>query len=66
MQQYIEGKIDEVRCVADVMNSIGACVVAGNIRRSAQIALGNVHSDTFLNFKKLFLVSRKNGNWVDE
>ena len=42
---------NSVRCVADIMNSIGACVVAGNVRRSAEIALGDVQSDTFLNLK---------------
>lgn len=55
MGRYMKGEIDEVRCVADIMNSIGACVVAGNIRRSAQIALGNVNSDTFLNLKNYSL-----------
>jgi ribonucleoside-diphosphate reductase alpha chain len=55
MKRYLKGEINEVRCVADVMNSIGACVVAGNIRRSAQIALGNVNSDTFLNLKNYSL-----------
>ena len=31
---------DEVRLVADIMNSIGATVIAGSVRRSAMIALG--------------------------
>jgi ribonucleoside-diphosphate reductase alpha chain len=32
---------DSVRLVADIINAIGCMVVAGNVRRSAQIALGN-------------------------
>lgn len=39
------------RLIADVFNAIGACVVAGNIRRSAEIAIGNVYDNTFLNLK---------------
>ncbi len=39
------------RCVVDIFNSIGACVVAGNVRRSAEIALGNVNDETFLDLK---------------
>jgi ribonucleoside-triphosphate reductase len=42
---------DHTRFIADVFNSIGACVVAGNVRRSAEISLGDVHDDTFMNLK---------------
>jgi len=48
---YCKGKIDQTRCTADVMNAIGACVVAGNVRRSAEIALGSVDDNTFLELK---------------
>jgi ribonucleoside-diphosphate reductase alpha chain len=48
---YLTDMIDKTRTVADVMNAIGACVVAGNVRRSAQIALGGIDDDTFLNLK---------------
>jgi ribonucleoside-triphosphate reductase len=34
-----------------VMNAIGACVVAGNVRRSAEIALGAPDDETFLSLK---------------
>lgn len=37
-------RVDE-RFVVDVMNMIGCCVVAGNVRRSAEIALGDPDSD---------------------
>lgn len=42
---------DCTRLVADIMNAIGCCVVAGNVRRSAEIALGRAGDDTFLNLK---------------
>ena len=43
------------RLVADVFNSIGACVVAGNVRRSAQISLGDVNDEDFVNLKNYTL-----------
>ena len=51
LDSYCQGKIDQTRCVADVMNAIGACVVAGNVRRSAEISLGSVDDRTFLELK---------------
>jgi ribonucleoside-diphosphate reductase alpha chain len=39
------------RLIADIFNSIGACVVAGNVRRSAEIALGDVEDQEFINLK---------------
>ncbi len=39
------------RLVADIFNAIGACVVAGNVRRSAEIMLGDVDDETFLDLK---------------
>jgi ribonucleoside-triphosphate reductase len=43
--------IKHTRLIADIFNSVGACVVAGNVRRSAEIALGDVDDDTFINLK---------------
>ena len=37
--------------VLDIMNCLGELVVAGNVRRSAQIALGDVHDIKFLEAK---------------
>lgn len=51
LDDYCHGKIDKTRCVADVMNAIGVCVVAGNVRRSAEIALGSVDDKSFLELK---------------
>jgi ribonucleoside-diphosphate reductase alpha chain len=42
---------DHTRLVADIFNAIGACVVAGNVRRSAEICLGDVEDKTFINLK---------------
>lgn len=39
------------RTIADIQNLIGTCVVAGNVRRTAEIILGNPDSDEFLNLK---------------
>lgn len=48
---YSNGQPNSTRLVADVFNAIGACVVSGNIRRSAEIALGSLNDSTFLNLK---------------
>ena len=39
------------RLIADIFNAIGACVVAGNIRRSAEICIGDVTDEVFMNLK---------------
>ncbi|GIU00240.1 adenosylcobalamin-dependent ribonucleoside-triphosphate reductase [Sulfurovum sp. TSL6] len=51
LESYCRGHIDQTRCTADVMNAIGVCVVAGNVRRSAEIALGSAADKTFLELK---------------
>ncbi len=42
---------DIVQLKADLANMIGCCVVAGNVRRSAEIGLGWITDDVFLNLK---------------
>lgn len=39
------------RMIADIMNLIGTCVVAGNVRRSAEIGLGDPDDEDFINLK---------------
>jgi ribonucleoside-triphosphate reductase len=51
LDDYCSGLHDRTRTVVDVMNAIGACVVAGNVRRSAEIALGAPDDETFLSLK---------------
>jgi len=48
--RYVGEKLDE-EGITDVFNAIGRCVVAGNVRRSAQIALGPGSAD-FVGLKK--------------
>lgn len=60
--------------IVDVMNMIGRCVVAGNVRRSAEIALGDPKDDAFLALKdpstlmELSVhqskIARRNADWL--
>ncbi len=47
----VSKEYNHTRLVADIFNAIGACIVAGNVRRSAEIALGDVEDETFINLK---------------
>ncbi|MHA1746964.1 MAG: hypothetical protein ACTSWW_13260, partial [Promethearchaeota archaeon] len=38
--------------IVDMMNLIGKCVVAGNVRRSAEIALGDVDDEAYITCKQ--------------
>jgi ribonucleoside-triphosphate reductase len=44
------GSTITVTTIVDIMNLIGKCVVAGNVRRSSEIALGDM-SEEFINLK---------------
>jgi len=46
-----EGEEIDSRDIADIGNLIGVCVVSGNVRRSAELLMGSIHDDTFLNLK---------------
>lgn len=39
------------RAIVDIQNVIGKCVVAGNVRRTAEIALGEADDEMFLDLK---------------
>ena len=39
------------RTIADIFNAIGRCVIAGNVRRSAEILLGDPSDKDFVNLK---------------
>jgi ribonucleoside-triphosphate reductase len=45
------GVMPQTRLIADVMNAIGTCVVAGNVRRSAELAVGAPGDEVFMNLK---------------
>jgi ribonucleoside-diphosphate reductase alpha chain len=49
--KFLDGSVSHTRLIVDLMNAIGACVVAGNVRRSAEIALGRANDDEFLDLK---------------
>jgi ribonucleoside-triphosphate reductase len=54
IRQVLEKSIDKAissRTIVDLMNLIGKCIVAGNIRRTAEIAFGDADDDDFLNLK---------------
>ena len=40
-----------ITTIVDIMNLIGKCVVAGNVRRTAEIVFGDPNSDEYLNLK---------------
>lgn len=51
--------------IVDLMNLIGKCVVAGNVRRSAEIALGDIDDEDFLNLKNAKVYPERNGRYLD-
>ncbi|MCX7610319.1 MAG: ribonucleoside-triphosphate reductase, adenosylcobalamin-dependent [Ignavibacterium sp.] len=51
----------------DIMNLTGRCVVAGNVRRTALIAIGSPDSETYINAKNYLMVHpimKKHNNFV--
>jgi adenosylcobalamin-dependent ribonucleoside-triphosphate reductase len=45
------GEAFDSRAIVDIVNLIGTCVVSGNVRRSATLALGIPEDDGFINLK---------------
>jgi len=45
------GEALDSRAIVDIVNLIGTCVVSGNVRRSATLALGTAKDDGFINLK---------------
>jgi len=41
----------DARAIVDIVNLIGTCVVSGNVRRSATLALGSAGDEEFMNLK---------------
>lgn len=39
------------RTIVDIFNAIGACVISGNVRRSAEIIIGDPDDEEFINLK---------------
>lgn len=45
--------------IVDIMNFIGKCVVSGNVRRSAELAIGEVSDDDYVEMKDPFKYSEE-------
>lgn len=64
-EAYLEGHISSVRLKTDIGNLIGVCVVAGNVRRSAEIAIGSIRNEEFLDLKNYKLYpERESFGWM--
>jgi adenosylcobalamin-dependent ribonucleoside-triphosphate reductase len=48
------------RDIADIGNLIGVCVVSGNVRRSAELLIGSIDDDEFLNLKNADIFPERN------
>lgn len=60
----IGGRLNS-RDIVDIANMIGECVIAGNVRRSAEIALGRVTDRPFLDLKNYSVVGEtRPWSWV--
>ena len=46
--------------IADIGNMIGVCVVSGNVRRSAELLLGSIDDESFLNLKNPSVFPERN------
>ena len=58
-EKKIGGRLDS-ECIVDIFNMIGACVVAGNVRRSAEIAMGEYDDLNFLELKNAKVFPERN------
>jgi ribonucleoside-triphosphate reductase len=60
-----QGSYDEVRLKTDIANLIGVCVVSGNVRRSAELGMGSIKDEVFLNLKNYDLYpERSDFGWM--
>ncbi len=54
IRQVLEGNTGQpitITTIVDIMNLIGKCVVAGNVRRTAEIVFGDPHNEEYLDLK---------------
>lgn len=56
---FLAGEIDVVEFKTNVANIVGCCVVAGNVRRSAELATGSVWDQIFMNLKNYSLYPKR-------
>lgn len=63
--RYVRGEISPTRLVADVANMIGCCVVAGGVRRSAEVLIGDPDDREFWDLKNYErFPEREEWGWV--
>ena len=55
-----EGELLTRTDIADIGNLIGVCVVSGNVRRSAELLLGRLDDENFLNLKNASVHPERN------
>lgn len=60
-----EGQLLTKVDIADIGNLIGVCVVSGNVRRSAELLMGQLHDQDFLNLKNPEVFPRRNSYDAD-
>jgi adenosylcobalamin-dependent ribonucleoside-triphosphate reductase len=54
------GETLDSRAIVDIVNLIGTCVVSGNVRRSATLALGAAEDQDFMNLKNAEVFPERN------
>jgi len=54
------GEMLDSRAITDIINLIGTCVVSGNVRRSATLALGAPGDEDFINLKNPEIFPERN------
>jgi ribonucleoside-diphosphate reductase alpha chain len=59
--KYSSKTYKRTRLIADIANAIGSCVVAGNVRRSSEIIIGEAGDLEFLNLKN-YTINPERGN----
>lgn len=63
IHQLFEGRAEEKvtrKDLADIGNLIGVCVVSGNVRRSAELLIGRIDDEDFLNLKNASVYPERN------
>jgi adenosylcobalamin-dependent ribonucleoside-triphosphate reductase len=64
LNERVGGYIDSV-LATDLHNHAGRCTVAGNVRRTAEVALGSNKDKKFTNMKNYLLVGHVVKEWVE-
>ena len=54
LKEVFESRVGDIldsRLIVDIANLIGVAVVSGNVRRSAELAMGDINDEDFINLK---------------